>query len=231
MNVPSDKSQTMLRASKTPLKVKENESGCPEEKEKASFPLSKDQKSCRVTKSKVIRPSKKENFTDGNQARPPKRALKSTKGPEEDLGHSQRVNVSWQLPGGCFGALGGDVPSEPPLPLHSKEDFSSSQPGNHVPLGNDFYSTPERDNVEGKPDFGLSEQRKKPVDFAAVTTAEFGTAQESFTKRPTGEAGVTNDFCPSQRSLSSLFSPTLCQRLQFRAGSGGQSLNMPRSTL
>ncbi|NXO19556.1 CDCA2 protein, partial [Oriolus oriolus] len=173
----------MLRGSKTPLKVKENESGCPEGKEEASFPLSKDQKSCKVTKPKVIRPSKKENFTDGHQTRPQKRALKCPKGPEEDLCHPQGVGVSWQLPGSCFGTLGGDVLSEPPLPLDTKEDFSSSRA---APLGNDFYCTPERDRVEGKPDLGLSEQRKRTVDFAAVTTAEFGIAQESLTKRPTG---------------------------------------------
>ncbi|NXK70104.1 CDCA2 protein, partial [Sylvietta virens] len=74
------------------------------------------------------------------------------------------------------------VLSEPPLPLHTKEDFSSIQA---VPLGNDF-CTPERDKTGGKPDFGLSEQRKKPVDFAAVITAEFGIAQESSGKRATG---------------------------------------------
>ncbi|NXS03826.1 CDCA2 protein, partial [Oxylabes madagascariensis] len=64
---------------------------------------------------------------------------------------------------------------EPPLPLHTQEGF----------LGNDF-CTPERDRVEGKADFGLSEERKKPAGFAAVITAEFGMAQEGFGKRPTG---------------------------------------------
>lgn len=200
----------MLRGSKTPLRVKENESGCPEEKEGASFPLSKDQKSCKVTQSKVIRPSKKENFTDGSQTRPQKRALKCPKGPEEDSCHARGAGVSWQLPGSSFGALGGDVLSEPPLPLDRKQDFCGSRA---VPLGNDFYSTPERDEVEGKPDFGLCER----PDFAVVTTAEFGIAQESFTKRPTGEAGATNDFCPSQRGFSRSFGPTWCQKLQFKA--------------
>ncbi|XP_031947716.1 LOW QUALITY PROTEIN: cell division cycle-associated protein 2 [Corvus moneduloides] len=179
----------MLRGSKTPLKVKENESGCPEEKKKASFPLSKDQKSCKVTKSKVIRPSKEENFTDGSQTRPQKRALKCPKGPEEDSCHPRGVGVSWQPPGSCFGALGGEVLSEPPLPLDTKQDFSCGQA---VPLGNYFYSTPERDKVE--PDFGLCEQRKRPVDSAAVTTAEFGIAQESCTKRPTGTSPASLKF-------------------------------------
>ncbi|NXB26301.1 CDCA2 protein, partial [Rhagologus leucostigma] len=87
--------------------------------------------------------------------------------------------------------LGGDVLSEPPLPLDTKEDFSSSRA---VPLGNYFYSTPERDKVEGKPDFGLSEQRKRAVDFAAVTIAELGIAQESFTKRPTGTSPTSLKF-------------------------------------
>ncbi|NWX35217.1 CDCA2 protein, partial [Notiomystis cincta] len=172
----------MLRGSKTPLKVKENESGCPEEKEEASFPLSKDQKSCKVPKSKDTRPSRKENVTDG---KPPKRALKRPKGPEEDLCHPRGVDVSWQLPGGCFGVLRGDVPREPPSPLPMEEDFSSSPA---APVGNDLYSTPERGRVEGKADFGLPAQRTNPVGFTAVTTAEFGMAQEGF---PRGSPGTS----------------------------------------
>ncbi|NXM11727.1 CDCA2 protein, partial [Ploceus nigricollis] len=87
-------------------------------------------------------------------------------------------------------ALGGAVLSEPPLPLHTKEDLSSSRA---VPLGNDF-STPERDKVEGKPDFGLSEQRKKPVDFAAVISAGFGMAQEGSGTRCTGTSPTSLKF-------------------------------------
>uniref|UniRef100_A0A8C0UE42 PP1-binding domain-containing protein n=1 Tax=Cyanistes caeruleus TaxID=156563 RepID=A0A8C0UE42_CYACU len=177
----------MLRGSKTPLKVKENECGCPEQKEEASFPPPRDQKSCKVTKPKGIRPSKKENFTDGNQTQPPKRVLKC---PEENLCQPQGVDVSWQLPGRCFGALRGDVLAELPLPLHTKGDFSSSQA---VPLENDF-STPERDKVEAKPDFRLSEERNKPVDFAAVVTAEFGITRESVGKRPTGTSPTSLKF-------------------------------------
>ncbi|NWT85793.1 CDCA2 protein, partial [Lanius ludovicianus] len=87
--------------------------------------------------------------------------------------------------------LGGEVLGEPPLPLDTKQDFSSSQA---VPLGNYFYCTPERDRVEGEPDFGLCEERKRPVDFAAVTTAELGIAQESFTNRPAGTSPTSLKF-------------------------------------
>nr|XP_041576478.1 cell division cycle-associated protein 2 isoform X3 [Taeniopygia guttata] len=180
----------MFRGSKTPLKVKENESGCPEQKEETSLPPSRAQKSCKVTKAKVIRPSQKENFSGGKQTRSPKRAWKCPRGPEENLCRPQGDDVGWQLPGGCSGALGGDVLSEPPSPLHTKEDLSSSPA---APLGNDL-STPERDQVEGKPDFGLSEQRKKPADFAAVLSAEFGIAQEGFGTRPTGPSPASLKF-------------------------------------
>ncbi|XP_041280788.1 cell division cycle-associated protein 2 [Onychostruthus taczanowskii] len=173
----------MFRGSKSPLKVKENESGCPEQKEGASFPLSGTQKSCQVTKSKVIRPSKKENFADGNQTRSPKGALKS---PTEGLCHPRGAAVGWQLPG----ALGGGVLSEPPLPLHSKEGLPSSRA---APLGNHF-CTPERDKAEGKADLGLSEQRNKPVGFAAVMSAECGIAQQSFGTRPTGPSPTSLKF-------------------------------------
>ncbi|NWT27197.1 CDCA2 protein, partial [Cardinalis cardinalis] len=84
-------------------------------------------------------------------------------------------------------ALGGHVLlPEPPLPLHTREGLSSSPA---VPLGNDF-STPERDKVEGEPDFGLSE----PVDIAAVMGAERGVAQESLGTRPTGTSPTSLKF-------------------------------------
>ncbi|RLV92970.1 hypothetical protein DV515_00013594 [Chloebia gouldiae] len=180
----------MFRGSKTPLKVKENESGCPEQKEEASLPPSRAQKSCKATKSKVIRPSKKENLTDGKQPWSPKRALECPRGPEENSCQPRGAGGGWQLPGGCPGALGGDVLTEPPLPWHTKQDLSSSRA---VPLGNDF-STPERDEVEGKADFGLSDQRRKPVDFAAVISAEFGITQEGFGARPTGPSPTSLKF-------------------------------------
>ncbi|XP_038016340.1 cell division cycle-associated protein 2 isoform X2 [Motacilla alba alba] len=175
----------MFGGSKTPLKVKGNE-----QKEEASLPLSRAQKSCKVTKPRVIRAAKKENFTDGNQTRSPKRALKCPRGPEENVCPPQGAAGGWQLPGGCSGALRRDVLTEPPLPLHVKEHLSSSRA---APLGNDF-RTPERDKAEGKPDFGLSEQRQKPVDFAAVISAECGTAQESFGTRPTGTSPTPLKF-------------------------------------
>ncbi|XP_063276144.1 cell division cycle-associated protein 2 [Prinia subflava] len=163
----------MLRGSKAPLKVKENESGCPEQKEETSLLPSRDQKSCKVTKSKVMRASKKENFTAGNQTRPPKHALRWPEGPEENLCPRQGCAGGWQLPGHCFGVL-----SEAPVPLHTREGFSSSRA---VPLGRDF-STPDRNREEGKADSGLCEQREKPAGFVA----ELGMAQEGSGKRLTG---------------------------------------------
>ncbi|KAL9823314.1 cell division cycle-associated protein 2 isoform 2-T3 [Geothlypis trichas] len=170
----------MFRGSKTPLKVKENE-----QKEEASFPVSRAQKSCKVTKSKAIRPSRKENFTDGSQTRSPGRALKCPKGPEEDLCPPRGAAGGWQLPGGCSGVL-----TEPPLPLHTRQGLSSSPA---APLRNEF-CTPERDRVEGEPDFGLCEQRIKPTDIAAVRGAECGRAQESPGTRPTGTSPTSLKF-------------------------------------
>ncbi|CAN8205964.1 unnamed protein product [Coccothraustes coccothraustes] len=164
----------MFRGSKTPLKVKENE-----QKEESSFPLSGAQKSCRVTQSKAIRASKKENLTDGHQTRSPKRVLQC---PRESSCPPRGAAGGWWLPGGCSGSLGGAVLAEPPLPFHTTEGLPSSRA---VPLGNDF-STPERDKVEGKPYFGQSEQREEPIDIAAVLSPESGIAQESFGTRPTG---------------------------------------------
>ncbi|XP_064587119.1 cell division cycle-associated protein 2 isoform X2 [Zonotrichia leucophrys gambelii] len=171
----------MLRGSKTPLKVKENE-----QQEEASCPLPRAQKSCRVTKSKAIRASRKENFTDGSQARSPKRAPKCPKGPEENLCPLQGAAVGWQLPGGCSG---GDVLlTEPPLP--TREGLSSSPA---VPLGSDF-CTPERDRVEGEAALGLSEQRKKPMAIGAVISAECGIAQQSPGTRATGASPTSLKF-------------------------------------
>ncbi|NXA22253.1 CDCA2 protein, partial [Ibidorhyncha struthersii] len=80
--------------------------------------------------------------------------------------------------------LRGDMVGEHTLPLNSKENFSRSRP---VSLEDECYLTPNRDKTEEKPDRGISEkQRKKTVDFATVTIAEFGITQESFTKRSVG---------------------------------------------
>ncbi|NXW47999.1 CDCA2 protein, partial [Nyctiprogne leucopyga] len=77
-------------------------------------------------------------------------------------------------------ALKGDMVGEHTLPLNSKENVSGSRP---VSLRGECYLTPKRDEAEEKSDCGLSEkQRKKPVDFATVTIAEFGITQESFAK-------------------------------------------------
>ncbi|XP_029820426.1 cell division cycle-associated protein 2 [Manacus vitellinus] len=182
----------MHRQPKSPLKVKENEGGCLEEKDEASFPLPKDQKICKGTKFRVIRASKKENLSDGNQAWSPKRALKSPKGLGEELSHPEGDPRSCPFPGGCCGVLQGDVGSEPTLPLNREEDFPGSRSGS---LGSDSCSTPERDKAEGKPDLGTSEElRENPVDFATVTITEFGIAPESFTKRCKGSSPTSLKF-------------------------------------
>ncbi|NWT99898.1 CDCA2 protein, partial [Urocynchramus pylzowi] len=90
-------------------------------------------------------------------------------------------------PEGGWGCAG---PREPPLPGHSKEDLASSPA---VPLGGDC-STPERDRVEGEPDFGLSEQGESPAGFAAVISAGCGIAQEAFGARPAGTSPTSLKF-------------------------------------
>ncbi|NXJ40320.1 CDCA2 protein, partial [Ciconia maguari] len=88
--------------------------------------------------------------------------------------------------------LKGDMAGEPTLPSNSKENFSRSRP---VSLGDECYLTPSRDKAEEKPDCGTSEkQRKKPVHFAAVTIAEFGITQDSFTKRSIGKSPTSLKF-------------------------------------
>ncbi|XP_009693006.1 PREDICTED: cell division cycle-associated protein 2-like [Cariama cristata] len=176
-----------------PLKVKENESRYAEEKEEACFPdLSKDQKICKVTKSKVIKASKKENLSDVNQAQLQKCTPKYTKGLEKESYHNKEDVVNCQFTE-CFSdTVKGDMAGEPTLPLNSKENFSRSRP---VSLGNECYLTPNRDKAEEKPDCGISEkQRKTPVDFATVTIAEFGITQESFTKRSIGNSPASLKF-------------------------------------
>ncbi|XP_075031082.1 cell division cycle-associated protein 2 isoform X2 [Calonectris borealis] len=176
-----------------PLEVKENESRYTEAKEEASFPdLSKVQKICKVTKSKVIKASKKENLSDGNQAQLQKCSLKYTKGLERESYHHKEDVVSCQFTECFFDTLTGDMIGEPTLPLNSKENFSRGRP---VPLGDECYLTPSRDKTEEKSDCGISEkQRKKPVDFATVTIAEFGITQESFTKRSIGKSPTSLKF-------------------------------------
>ncbi|NXF31101.1 CDCA2 protein, partial [Nyctibius bracteatus] len=80
--------------------------------------------------------------------------------------------------------LKGDVVGDHTLPLNSKENFSGSRP---VSLGDECYLTPNRDKAEEKSDCGVSEkQRRKTVDFATLTIAEFG-----ITKQSIGKTGVT----------------------------------------
>ncbi|XP_071435215.1 cell division cycle-associated protein 2 [Pithys albifrons albifrons] len=162
----------MPRQSKSPLKVRENESACPEEKEEASFPLPKDQKICKVTKPKGSRASKKENLSNGTQRGPRKRALKYPKQLVEELSQPRGH------PGGCFGALQGDVGTEPTLPLGRRGNVPCSR---SVSLGTDFRLALVGGRAGGKPEVGVSEeQREEPADFAAGTIADFGIAAGSF---------------------------------------------------
>ncbi|XP_075580315.1 cell division cycle-associated protein 2 [Pelecanus crispus] len=186
----------MLKQSKTisaPLEVKENESRCTEEKEEVSFPdLSKDRKMCKVTKSKVLKASKKENLSDGNQAQLQKCTLKYTRGLEKESCHNKEDVVNCRSTECFFDRRKGDMVGEPTLPLNSKENFSGSRP---VSLGDECYLTPSRDKTEEKSDCGISEKRReKPVDFATATIAEFGITQESFTKRSIGKCPTLLKF-------------------------------------
>ncbi|XP_010179593.1 PREDICTED: cell division cycle-associated protein 2, partial [Mesitornis unicolor] len=173
-----------------PLEEKENESKHAEEKEEASFPaLSRKQKICKVTKSKVIKASKKENLSDGNQAQLQKCTLKYTKGLEKGSCHNREDVVSSQFTECFFSRLKGDVLGERTLPLSSKENLARIRP---VSLGDECCLTPKKEKAEEKSGSGISEnQRKKPVDFATVTIAEFGISQESFTKRSLGKSPLS----------------------------------------
>ncbi|XP_074020213.1 cell division cycle-associated protein 2 [Numenius arquata] len=182
----------MHRQSKTidtPLEVKENESKYTEEKEEASLPeLWKDQKVCKVAKSKVIKASKKENLSDGNQAQLQKCTLKYAKGLEKESYHKEEDVVSSRFTEYFSDRQRGDMVGEHTLPLNSKENVS-------VPLEDECYLTPNRDKAEEASDCGISEKRrKKPVDFATVTIAEFGITQESFTKRSVGKSPTSLKF-------------------------------------
>ncbi|XP_052661656.1 cell division cycle-associated protein 2 isoform X7 [Harpia harpyja] len=107
-----------------PLEVKENESSYTKEKEEASFPdLSKDQKICKVIKSRVAKASKKENLSDGNQAQLEKCTLKYTKGLEKKSYHKEDV-VSCQFTECFFDTLKGDMVGEHTLPLNRKSPTS-----------------------------------------------------------------------------------------------------------
>ncbi|XP_042692080.1 cell division cycle-associated protein 2 isoform X2 [Centrocercus urophasianus] len=77
------------------------------------------------------------------------------------------------------------VVGEAAWPLSSKENVS----GRPVPLGDECYSTPARVKAEEKSYRGLSEkQRRISVDFATVTTADFGITPESFVNGSTAKS-------------------------------------------
>ncbi|XP_074419521.1 cell division cycle-associated protein 2 isoform X6 [Larus michahellis] len=185
----------MQRQSKTlnaSLEVKENETKYTEENEEASLPdLSKDRKVCKVTKSKVVRASEKENLNDRNQAQLQKCTLKYTKGLEKESYQKKEDVVSCQF-AECFSDMQkGDVVGEHILRLNSKENFSSRP----VSLEDECYLTPNRDKAEEESGCGVSEKQwKKPVDFATVTVADFGITQESFTKRSIGKSPTSLKF-------------------------------------
>ncbi|XP_068776837.1 cell division cycle-associated protein 2 isoform X1 [Struthio camelus] len=164
------------------LKVKENESRSTEEKEEACFPaLSKDRKICKVTESKITKASEKENLNDGNQAPLRKSTSKCTKDLEKESYHNCKDVVNYTLTECFFDTPNRETFGEPTLPLSNKENFSKSGP---VSVGDESYLTPNRDKAEEKHDCGISQRlRRKPVDFATVTIAEFGITPESFTKQ------------------------------------------------
>ncbi|KAM6331327.1 LOW QUALITY PROTEIN: cell division cycle-associated protein 2 [Alca torda] len=170
------------------LEVK-NETRYTEEKEEASRPdLSKTRRFAKWTKSKVVKASKKENLNDRNQAQLQKCTLKYTKGLEKESYHKEDV-VSCQL-AECFSdTQKGDMVGEH-TSLNSKEIFQVD-----LFLGDECYLTPNRDKGEEESGCGVSEkQRKKPVDFATVTVADFGITQESFTKRSIGKSPASLKF-------------------------------------
>ncbi|NWJ02266.1 CDCA2 protein, partial [Crypturellus undulatus] len=85
-----------------------------------------------------------------------------------------------------------DTFCESTLPLSNKDNFSKRRP---VSLGNESSLIPHRDKAEEKSDCGKSEKpRRKPVDFATVTIAEFGITPESFTKQAVDKSPSLSKF-------------------------------------
>ncbi|XP_065515349.1 cell division cycle-associated protein 2 [Lathamus discolor] len=174
-----------------PLKVKENESVCPEEKEEAVCPdLSKGRKVCKVTKSKVIKASKKEKVSDWDQAQLQECTLRYSTGLGKESCHSKKEDGSCPYTKSFPDAPTRDVVIEPPLPLNNKENLSRNRP---VSLGGECYVTPNRNKAE-ESDCGISEKRGKNVVFAAVTTGEFGITQASFTVPSLGKSPTPSKF-------------------------------------
>ncbi|XP_010214707.1 PREDICTED: cell division cycle-associated protein 2 [Tinamus guttatus] len=173
------------------LGVKENKSRSMEEKEEACFP-DRDQETCKVTESKITVASEKENFSDRNQVPLQRPTLKYTKDLEKESYHNCKDIVNSQLTECFFDTLNRDTFGESILPLSNKDNFSKSRP---VSLGNERSLVPNRDKAEEKSDCGKSEQlKRKPVDFATVTIAEFGITPESFTKQSVGKSPSLSKF-------------------------------------
>ncbi|NXU76560.1 CDCA2 protein, partial [Oreotrochilus melanogaster] len=110
-------------------------------------------------------------------------------------------------------ALKGDGAGEHALPLNSQENVSRSKA---VSLS-ECYLTPKRDKAEEKSGCAaLEEQRKKPVDFATVTIAEFGITPESFTKGPIGKSPTSLKY-RRRSSVGARGSPEHNTLIQFLA--------------
>ncbi|NXA53626.1 CDCA2 protein, partial [Nothocercus julius] len=88
--------------------------------------------------------------------------------------------------------LNRDMFGDSTLPLSNKDNFSKRRP---VSLGNESSWISNRDKAEEKSDCGRSEKlRRKPVDFATVTIAEFGITPESFTKQSVEKSPTLSKF-------------------------------------
>lgn len=105
-----------------------------------------------------------------------------TKGQEQELYHDAESHQWSECP---LDTPKRAVVGEAAQPLSSKENVS----GQPVPLGDECYSTPARLKAEEKSCCGLAEkQRRKSVDFATVTTADFGITPESFVNGSTAKS-------------------------------------------
>ncbi|NWY05210.1 CDCA2 protein, partial [Nothoprocta ornata] len=89
--------------------------------------------------------------------------------------------------------LNRDTFGESTLPLSNKDSFSERRP---MSLRNESSWMPDRDKAEEKSDCGKSEQlrRRKPIDFATATIAEFGITSESFTKQSVEQSPTLSKF-------------------------------------
>lgn len=126
-----------------------------------------------MTEPKAKMASEKENVSNG------------TEGREQESNHGAEDADSHQ-----WAECPSDTPKravvgEAAWPLSSKENVS----GRPMPLGDECCLTPARLKAEEKSYCGLSEkQRRKSVDFATVTTADFGITPESFVNGSTAKS-------------------------------------------